>query len=66
VTLAYRKSGGSDPAASATSVRRESWSWLIKSTTCVRVPVGNPDLGDAERVTVVVGSEVVTARAAAL
>jgi hypothetical protein len=49
VPLANRKRGESDPAAGATSVRRETWSWLPPGATGVGVPLESPDLADKER-----------------
>jgi hypothetical protein len=57
VPLANRKSEGCDPAASATSMRKVSLSWLPLSTTDIRVLVESPDLGGKEQAMVVGGGE---------
>jgi len=59
VPLANRKHRRSDLAASATSVRRNSWSWHYRCTG-VEVPVGSPDLADREGDMVAVSSMIVT------
>lgn len=64
--LANSKGGGSDQAASATSMRRGSYSWLPPGATGVGAPVGSPNLADRERATEAVSSEAVTRRAAAV
>jgi hypothetical protein len=61
VPLAKRKHGGSDLAASGTSMKRESYLWLPPDTTGVRVPGRTADIADVELAMVAFSSEVVTA-----
>jgi hypothetical protein len=65
VLLADKKCVGSDSTASATSVKRESLSWLPLGTTGIRVPVGSPDIADREQAIVAVSNKVVIIQTAA-
>jgi hypothetical protein len=48
VTVANRKHGGNNPAASAASMRRKSWLWLPLGAAGVGALVGSPDLANRE------------------
>jgi hypothetical protein len=57
------KCGGNDPAASANSMRRESYSCLPLGATDVRALVGSPDLANMKQAMVALSSKVVTTAA---